>query len=287
MAEEKKPIILVPTDFSAAAANAVEHAIGIAKRSGDEVRLIHIVDSNTRTRLKKEGKSLDDLQAQLKKEEDRIASEGVKAGSHLREGSIFDTIGEVAREISARLMVMGTHGVVGMQHITGAWAVKVMTSSPVPTVVVQKKSPGSGGYRNIVFPIGPEKETKQKAIHTISLAKYFGSDVHLFATHESDEFINNALKNNIAWAENTLKRNGIDYETTFSEKGNYIKQLIKFSAQVNADMIVILTESSEIKVSDFILGADNEKIINNDAQIPVLCVNPIAELYKIGNVLFQ
>lgn len=287
MAEEKKPIILVPTDFSAAAANAVEHAVGIAKRSGDEVRLIHIVDSNTRTRLKKEGKSLDDLHAQLKKEEDRIAAQGVKAGSHLREGSIFDTIGEVAREVHARLMVMGTHGVVGMQHITGAWAVKVMTSSPVPTVVVQKKSPGAAGYRNIVFPIGPEKETKQKVIHTISLAKYFGSDVHLFATNESDEFINNALKNNIAWAENTLKRNGVDYDTTHSEKGNYIKQLIKFSAQVNADMIVILTESSEINVSDFILGADNEKIINNDAQIPVLCVNPIAELYNIGNVLFQ
>ena len=109
----------------------------------------------------------------------------------------------------------------------------------------------------------------------------------MYATTESDEFIQNALKNNIAWAEYTLKRNGVSYQTAHSEKSNYVKQVIKFAAQVNADLIVILTESSEINVSDFILGADNEKIINNDAQIPVLCVNPIAELYQIGNVLFQ
>jgi len=284
---EKKPIILVPTDFSEAANTAINHAATVAKSAGDEVRLVHIVNKDTKSKLKKAGESLDDLNAKMKTQVDEIQSTyGVKADFHLREGSIFTTIGEVAEEIGARLLVMGTHGVVGMQHITGAWAVKVITSSPVPTIVVQKKTIGEAGYKTIVFPIDASKETKQKVIHTISMAKHFGSEVHLFASHETDEFIINARNNNVAWAENMFKKNAVSY-TVAKADGNHAKQTIKYASKVNADLIVILTDDGEVSVSEIVLGPDEEKIINNDAQIATMCVNPIANLYTIGNVLFM
>lgn len=284
---EKKPIILVPTDFTEAANTAINHAATVAKASGDEVRLIHIVNKDTKSKLKKAGESLDDLNAKLKAQAETVETNyGVKADYHLREGSIFTTIGEAAEEIGARLLVMGTHGVVGMQHITGAWAVKVITSSPVPTIVVQKKQIADHGYKNIVFPIDSSKETKQKVIHSISMAKHFGSTVHLFASHESDEFLINARNNNIAWAENMFKKNGVDFKTEFAD-GNHAKQTIKYASKVNADLIVILTDDGEVSVSEIVLGPDEEKVINNDAQIATMCVNPVANLYTIGNVLFM
>lgn len=284
---EKKQIILVPTDFTEAAATAIDHAAKIAAAAGDEIRLIHIVNKDTKSKLKKAGESLDDLNAKMKASIAEIKSKyGVKADYHLREGSIFTTIGEAAEEIGARLLVMGTHGVVGLQHITGAWAVKVITSSPVPTIIVQKKKAPAAGYKNIVFPIDPSKETKQKVIHTVSMAKYFGSTVHLFASQESDEFLANALKNNIAWAENMFKKNGVDFKLAHAD-GNHSKQTIKYASQVNADLIVILTDKGEVSMSEIVLGPDEEKIINNDAQIATMCVNPVANLYTIGNVLFM
>lgn len=284
---EKNPIILIPTDFSEAANTAINHAVKVAKSSGDEIRLVHIVNKDTKSKLKKAGESLDDLNAKMKAEVEKIQSnDGVKADFHLREGSIFTTIGEVAEEIGARLLVMGTHGVVGMQHITGAWAVKVITSSPVPTIVVQKKTISDHGYKTIVFPIDASKETKQKVIHTISMAKHFGSVVHLFASLETDEFIVNARNNNIAWAENMFKKNGVEYVIAHAD-GNHAKQTIKYASKVNADLIVILTDDGEVSVSEIVLGPDEEKIINNDAQIATMCVNPIANLYTIGNVLFM
>lgn len=284
---EKKPIILVPTDFSEAANTAINHAATVAKSAGDEVRLVHIVNKDTKSKLKKAGESLDDLNAKMKAQVEEIQSTyGVKADFHLREGSIFTTIGEVAEEIGARLLVMGTHGVVGMQHITGAWAVKVITSSPVPTIVVQKKTIGERGYKTIVFPIDASKETKQKVIHTISMAKHFGSEVHLFASHETDEFIVNARNNNLAWAENMFKKNGVSYTVAHAD-GNHAKQTIKYASKVSADLIVILTDDGEVSVSEIVLGPDEEKVINNDAQIATMCVNPIANLYTIGNVLFM
>ena len=285
---DKKPIILVPTDFSEAAETAINHAATVAKVSGDEIRLLHIVDKNTKSKLKKAGESLDDLNAKMDAQvADIKAKYGVKADSHLREGSIFTTIGEVAEEIGARLLVMGTHGVIGMQHITGAWAVKVITSSPVPVIIVQKKALAAHGYKTMVFPIDSSRETKQKVIHSISMAKHFDSEVKLYASYEDDEFLVNARNNNIAWAENMFKKNGVKYSIEHSPKsGGLAKNVIKYASQVNADLLVILTDDSEISVSGFVLGADHEKVINNDAQIATMCVNPIANLYNIGNVLF-
>ena len=65
------------------------------------------------------------------------------------------------------------------------------------------------------------------------------------------------------------------------------KQTIKYASQVNADLIVILTDDGELNVSEIVLGAEEEKIINNDAQIATMCVNPVTDLYTIGNVLFM
>jgi len=286
---EKKQVILVPTDFSDAADTAINHAATVAAVSGDEIRLLHIVDKNTKSKLKKAGESLDDLTAKMDAQVAELKSKyGVKAASHLREGSIFSTIGEVAEEIGARLLIMGTHGVIGMQHITGAWAVKVITSSPVPVIIVQKKAVASHGYKTMVFPIDASRETKQKVIHTISMAKHFGSEVKLFASYEDDEFFVNARNNNIAWAENMFKKNGVKYSIEHSGKsGGLAKNTIKYASQVNADLLVILTDTGEVSVSEFVLGADHEKIINNDAQIATMCVNPVANLYNIGNVLFM
>lgn len=285
---DKNSIILVPTDFSETAETAINHAATLAKVSGDEIRLLHIVNSDTKSQLKKAGQSLDDLNAKMDAQVASIkANYGVKADSHLREGSIFTTIGEVAEEIGARLLVMGTHGVVGVQHITGAWAVKVITSSPVPVIIVQKKALAAHGYKTMVFPIDSSRETKQKVIHTISMAKHFDSEVKLFASYEDDEFLINARNNNIAWAENMFKKNGVRYSIEHSAKrGGLAKNVVKYAAQVHADLLVILTDTSELSVSVFVLGADHEKVINNDAQIATMCVNPIANLYNIGNVLF-
>lgn len=285
---KKKQIILVPTDFSEAAETAINHAATVAAVSGDEIRLLHIVDKTTKSKLKKAGQSLDDLNVKMDAQvADIKAKYGVKADSHLREGSIFSTIGEVAEEVGARLLIMGTHGVIGMQHVTGAWAVKVITSSPVPVIIVQKKALAAHGYKTMVFPIDSSRETKQKVIHSISMAKHFDSEVKLFASYEDDEFLINARNNNIAWAENMFKKNGVRYSLEHSGKnGGLAKNVIKYASQVNADLLVILTDDSEISVSGFVLGADHEKVINNDAEIATMCVNPIADLYKIHNVLF-
>jgi hypothetical protein len=120
------------------------------------------------------------------------------------------------------------------------------------------------------------------------MAKHFGSEVKMFASFEDDEFLINARNNNMAWAENMFKKNGVKYSIEHATKsGTLAKQTVKYASQVDADLLVILTDEGDLSVSDFVLGPDHEKIINNDAQIATMCVNPVSNLYNIGNVLFM
>ena len=61
--------------------------------------------------------------------------------SIIRKGNIFEDIGDVAKEIGARLIIMGTHGIKGIQKLVGSYALKVILHSEIPFIITQKKRP--------------------------------------------------------------------------------------------------------------------------------------------------
>lgn len=106
--------IIVPYDFTEKADCAVKHAAVIARNMKAEVVLLHIV--------KKESQSPEAIQA-LDGVVAQVAQDENVACRHIvKEGSIFTTINEVVAEQNSTLVVMGTHGMKGMQKITGSWA---------------------------------------------------------------------------------------------------------------------------------------------------------------------
>ncbi len=282
-----KNLIIVPTDFTDVADCAISHAASIAKTGNDTITLVHIVTSETKAKLKKEGKTMASLEKQMQEQCDLILKQhGVTANYELPEGNIFTTIGETAKKIGARLMVMGTHGVVGLnQKVLGAWAIKVTTSSPVPVVIVQHKKIGANGYKKIVLPIDSSKEVKQGIFYAILMAKQYNAEVVLFGKNESDEFLANQVKKNLSFAKSFLVKNSVKNSEQISGKGNHVKELLKFSSNENADLIIIMTEKEMDVVVEFIIGPENEKIINNEAEIPVLCVNPDLSYFRGGSIL--
>jgi nucleotide-binding universal stress UspA family protein len=271
-----KNVILVPTDFTKVADCAINHAIVLAKKLGAEINLLHIVSKQN---------AIDATKEKLNKIAEEIrAKHGITTNGIARVGNIFDDIGDVAAEIGAKLIIMGTHGVKGIQHLTGSNAIKVITNSNVPFIVVQEKSI-TDGYEKIVLPMDMSKDTKQKVGSTVYLAKYFGSKVFVFAPKEDDEFLGNAVKRNVAFTESYLKEQGVPYEIKVSEeKGNFTKLSIRYADAINADLIAIVNDPDAAGMPDFLGSSDEQHILTNDPQIPVLCVNPI-QVTVAGGVL--
>ncbi len=272
----KTQIILVPTDFTKVADCAVNHATSIASFLNGEVLLLHVIANK---------KGEEEIQDKLDKIAAGItAKHNIPARGLLIEGNIFEDIGEVAHDVHAKLIIMGTHGIKGFQHITGSYALKVITSSAVPFVVVQERAI-KNGYKNIVLPLDLAKETKQKLSVTVDMAKYFKSKVHLVAPLVTDEFLLNTINRNLTFAKNYLEENEIPYDTRIvDEKGSFVKQIIKYAVSIDADLITIMnTVGSDM---DLFASADEQHLITNEAQIPVMCVNPTDNSVSGGSVLF-
>jgi len=51
----------------------------------------------------------------------------------------------------------------------------------------------------------------------------------------------------------------------------YAKQTIEYALHVKADLIVIQTNEMD-DTKEYIFRVDNEKLINNEPQIPVMCI---------------
>jgi len=261
--------ILVPTDFSEVCENAISHAAVAAEFLNYKLCILHVINQETKSYLKKEDMDVSDLENKLTAIIDDIKRKYVvEAEFMIKEGSIFDVIGNVAKDIKANLLVLGTHGKSGFQHITGSFALKVISNSPVPVIVVQKKE-FDKGVNKIVLPLtsdtGPWEKTKWAAY----IAKQFDAKIYIYQVKEDDS-INEAAKIITGF----FDENNVNYELSKPEKvGNFTDAVVYYAAGISADMILIMTNPDK-QFAKFILGSYDEQVIFNTPQIPVMCINP-------------
>ncbi len=272
-----KDIILVPTDFSEVCANAANQAAEAAALLGQKVTLLHIINNDTKAFLRSE--NVDPSSVNIKLGEiatDLKARYGVEVDTMTREGSIFTEIAEVAKDLKVNMIYLGTHGKVGLQHLTGSFALKVVTSSPAPTVVVQKR-PFNHGYKNIVLPITSEAGPLEKTRWAVFIAKQFNATIHIYLIGEANDAVKAASKQIADYFE----KNGVAYTEQVSAKSSgFAKQVLDYSTTISADMIMIMTNPDK-GFSSFLLGSYDEDIIFNASQIPVMCINPRRFHYEI------
>src|SRR5436190_2220534 len=125
--------ILVPIDFTPVTENALKYAIGLTNiLSVDSIILFHVDEAEKN--IESATNNLHEL-IQKYKGQTKTALE-----SHVKPGNIFDQIGNAALDKKAALIVMGTHGIKGMQKLIGSRAMKVITQSKTPYIVVQNLS---------------------------------------------------------------------------------------------------------------------------------------------------
>jgi nucleotide-binding universal stress UspA family protein len=271
----QKHSILVPTDFTIVSEYAAEHAVKFSRLLEKEIVLLHII---------KKDADIEEANRQAEAQAESIFKKhGIKPHWVIREGSIFSTIGEVSNELHSDVVIMGTHGRKGFQKFTGMWALKVIVKAKAPFLVVHD-FPKSDQLEKIVFPVDFKKENMEKMKWATRIAGLFESKVYLFKSTSKVNFLGfirfndkGFLKNifsNTKAAEKFLRNNNIPYEINqATPRKNFAEETINFSQRIGADLILITTTKS-IDISDYILGASEQIIIDNEAKIPVLCINP-------------
>lgn len=270
-----KEIILVPTDFSEVCERTIDKAADLAKKMNKQLMLIHIFDNKTvelLNTLKKGEEYLVELMSERVK---KIHSQfKIKADFTIRHGEIFSKIGEVAEELDSFIIIMGTHGKIGLnQKLFGSRAMKVVDHSPVPVLVLQLNSPNFD-LKNIMFPLNINTNVRQKVGWTAVLASVFNANVHIFKYHEVEGDMNEQKQS-------IITKQIVDYlkefEVSTTEEvapstGNFGDQILDCAHKIGAGLIVIMTTQNRFFNLNF--GEYDEKMIFNQHNIPVLLVNP-------------
>jgi len=273
--ETRTNTILVPTDFSEVIDFAIDHAAGVCKMQDAKLMLLHVINKDTKTYLKKEKLEFASIAERLEKQTNELKEKyNIKVEYITKEGSIFSAISEVTKSIGANMVFLGTHGKTGMQHLTGSYALKVVEKSPVPVIVVQNRG-FRKGYKNIILPVDDTTESKQKVKWAISVAKKLNSTVNLFALNVTDSFRKAKINGNIKQIIKFFDQNGIAYTTKISEKnGSFHKLILQYSQSIDADLILIMTNPDKFLPS-FISSQWEEQILFNELMIPVMAINPV------------
>jgi nucleotide-binding universal stress UspA family protein len=138
--------ILVPTDFSAYADQALDYAIAFAQALQARLTLLHVFHLSplsvgdmppavlSATLQEMETSAQQRMQATLA----RVHHGGLQADSAIIEGIPLQTILDTAHARGVDLIIMGTHGRTGLTHaFMGSVAEKVVRLAPCPVLVTR------------------------------------------------------------------------------------------------------------------------------------------------------
>ena len=257
--------IIVPWDFTQISMNAYEHAVNLAGVLKKEIVILHIVRDVT---------DIDNSFEKLKAKATELVNE-FKIVTHpiIKSGNIFDTVKDFADEYKAEMVVMGTHGVKGMQKFFGSNALKMVAKSKIPFLIIQEK-PLTNKFENIVFPIDFRKENKEQVNYIHYLATNFSPKFLVFKRKASDRSFKKRIASNLHFVEEFFKMNNINYEIfSANNKMSFEKEVVQFAKEKHSEMIIVLT-TRDLGFIDYLIAAKEQYIIANPEKIPVMCINP-------------
>ncbi|MHB8111314.1 MAG: universal stress protein [Syntrophorhabdaceae bacterium] len=138
--------ILCPVDFSKFTPQIVAYAVDLAKKYGSELHMLHVIPNLTYFTPYESFLTPENLVAVEKNIQDEVSNDFAKllakitidAKTATRTGTPFVEIIDYAKTENIDLIVMGTHGRSGIEHILiGNVAEKVVRKSPCPVLTIR------------------------------------------------------------------------------------------------------------------------------------------------------
>lgn len=179
--------ILCPVDFSEISREALAWSLELTRNLQGELTILHAVDTALMSvgNLVAMPDGMEELRRQSKQQMDSLTA-GLDLSSSLvvvEEGVPADVIVKATEDREIDLLVMGTHGLSGLQRLLlGSVMEKVLHRVNVPLMSFCPRAPDAGhAPKNILLAVDFGPETASVMRHGVWLAEHFGAK--LFGAH--------------------------------------------------------------------------------------------------------
>jgi nucleotide-binding universal stress UspA family protein len=284
--------ILIPYDFSDTAALALEHAVFMAKLCKAKISLLHVIETYSFTSAISNAfsKSQTEFESKIEettKEKLKAIAEGIHKKAAIQVnflaevGSIYKQIIKAATDVNANMIIMGTHGASGVsEFLLGSNAYKVVSGSPCPVITVQSHAKKIG-FKDIVLPIDDSAVSRQKVTFAIDMAKMYGSTVHIagLRTSKSADFTRK-FEIKVRQVEDYINEHNVTCTRKMFDGDDISKMALKYADQINADLIIIMTEQ-EASPGFLGIGSAAQTLVNH-SKVPVMSVRPKIDASRVA-----
>jgi nucleotide-binding universal stress UspA family protein len=266
--------ILVPTDFSPQAENALKVAAQIAIKHGSEIYLVHSLEMPLSISGSGDNSNLPESLYFIKLAEKNFSEilknsylDNIDVREAIGHDEIYNDIKAIVEDNEIDLIVMGSHGASGFKEMfIGSNTEKVVRTSSIPVLVI-KNNHDVFEINDFVFASDFADDCKWSFNEAQKFAASAGAKMHLLFVNTPREFQTTAKANEII--SDFLKdvdRTNLTiniYNDTSIEKG-----ILQFTKDINAQLIGMSTHGRK-GLSHFFNGSISEDLVNH-ANMPVI-----------------
>jgi nucleotide-binding universal stress UspA family protein len=272
--------ILVPTDFSECASNAVQVALEIAKRAKAEIIFQHVFPdiSGSLHTLKPALQNVEHQQqnaalGQAKASLDALVRQAEQAGLTTQPLLVMDRgsdkIENYIDAMNIDLVIMGSHGITGIRElILGSQTQRVVRYATVPVLVI-KHRPDALSFSNIMF-TSTFHENPATLLHIpVILARLWNGTIHLLyigleKDHQTKDEVEEKMRHLEAQFPHT------DFTRNFITTNDPEWGIKHVATDITPDVIAITTQ---LKTGALLFSHSlAEKLVNHEF-LPVLVLN--------------
>lgn len=244
--------VLLATDGSKDAALAARTAVDLTDKSGSELHVVHAwthvpsarFEEYIRARLEEEGQRVLDEEAQ------RIEAAGADlAGVHLREGRTQEVIVDLAEEIGAELIIVGSRGVGTIERLlTGSVSEGVVHLASCPVLVMRTGEQEPWPPKKIVVGDDGSEEAKRAAQIAASIGKPYGAEVVLLRAQPPLRLTGAGAAADPRVVEDVLRKDEEDLGHRATELEDVVGQRPQVKAVVGDPAFALQQEAQESEV---------------------------------------
>jgi nucleotide-binding universal stress UspA family protein len=271
--------IIVPTDFSPIATNAMNFAADMALNINASLMLLHVYQvpvsmtdvpvvlvSAEELRKSSEAK-LQEIKAAMS----HITSGKIKVYTEARLGDVSDELEDVCKHIQPFAVIMGTRGTTGVERVLfGSTTLTAIRHLKWPVIVVPPGKEYGTGIKKIGFACDFDKVVETTPIEFIkNMVKEFGAELHVLnVDHEGKHFKPETPEESLML--HTLLQD-LNPNYHFIDHVDIEDGINEFVEENNIDLLITIPKKH--KLLDSLFKHSSTKQLVTQSHVPVMCVH--------------
>lgn len=271
--------IIVPTDFSAVATNAMNYAIDMARSVNASLLLLHVYQIPVSysdipvvlVSVEDLRKSAEEKLEELKKEVEHITSGTLKVYTEARMGNVSDELEDLCGKIKPFAVVMGTKGHTGIERVLfGSNTLTAIRHLTWPVVCVPPGKTYGNGIHQIGFACDFKDVVKTTPVDIIkNFTNEFHATLHVLNTDYHEKHFRPETPEQSALLHTMLEDVKPVYH--FIEHKDVEDGINEFAEKNNLDIIIAIPKKH--KILEGLFRASTTKQLVFESHMPVMCIH--------------